>query len=202
MRIEIATTIVVVWPWLSWSSAIRSLCHGRSNPQDFSELCLQRRFKQSAAQTFTISPSVSASKLMSLVRSLLIAACLSICVLGCSLAQNKRVADRAIRRFHDQFNEQRAGEMYQQADTSLKNLMTEKQFTEMLRQANTQLGKVQSIEQEEWRSKWNEQNGSRVTVTVKTKFAKGKASEFFVWAIEGEEARLCNYRISIEIGGP
>ncbi|MGB7207340.1 MAG: DUF4019 domain-containing protein [Pyrinomonadaceae bacterium] len=114
----------------------------------------------------------------------------------------KATADAAIAQFHALLDEERYAEIYAASHQRMKEAATEEGLTKTLQSVHIKLGKVkETVTQSFNEGNYNLKGG--VNVFQRTTFERGKATERFVWAIDGQNAVLIGYRVdTMELDKP
>jgi PBP1b-binding outer membrane lipoprotein LpoB len=114
---------------------------------------------------------------------------------GCSMAQDKSVAEGAVNDFHQRLDKGDFEGIYSAAHPDFKAASTKKDFVALLAAVHRKLGNFQSDEETNWNI-----NSSNFTTTVvlvyKTKFDNGDGVETFTYRIQGDQALLYSYNIN------
>jgi len=101
-------------------------------------------------------------------------------------------AERAVTQFHKLHNEGRVEEIYALLDDATRAGMTKDQFFVAAKQTFDEWGKVQSASLSE--AKVFPSTPIQVKMIYNAKFEKGDGQEWFIWNIQGEDARLFQYQ--------
>jgi hypothetical protein len=105
-----------------------------------------------------------------------------------------KVAKQSVDRFHGQFNRSEYHEIYVEATEEFRGAGREPDTNAFLGKVHEKLGDfVRSDEPTYFANVSN--NGTFVTLTYRADFTRGNAQEKFVWRIDGDQARLLDYRI-------
>jgi len=123
---------------------------------------------------------------------LAIAACLG-ALTACSAGKAKQAAEQGVVQFHAQLDAERYHDIYAQASPEFQKSGTEAELTEFFGAVHRKLGKVQNAEEQTFFVNFNTA-GTTVTLTYKTNFDNGPATEQFVWR-NGDRQLLVGYRI-------
>lgn len=114
---------------------------------------------------------------------------------SCSFTKGKAHAERAVEKFHRQFNAAQYNEIYRQGDVKFKEAVTEDEFTEVLEAVHRKLGAVEKTTLTGWRVNATPM-GTIATVGYDTQFVEGKGTEQFSFLISGEQASLLRYDVN------
>jgi hypothetical protein len=119
-----------------------------------------------------------------------------VCLLsGClSLGRAKETAEQSVKDFHSQLGSERYSDIYSHADEEFKRAVTQVELEKLLRAINQKLGTVQSANQTGYLTTFGA--GTVVTLNYETTFARGLATEQFVYHVSGSRAALLNYTIN------
>jgi hypothetical protein len=112
-------------------------------------------------------------------------------VASCSSGENLAASDQAVTRFHDQFNASAFDQAYTESDTAMKTAMTQPNFDKFLRWIHTRLGNFRGGRRTGWTVNYNTA-GTYTTVQYESQFDRGTATETFVLANTGGNARMVN----------
>lgn len=119
---------------------------------------------------------------------------------GC-VTGDKQIAENSVHRFHALFNSGAYSEIYKQSDESFRKSVSQSNFLKLLGDVNKELGRVEEKNLDgDWRVRWNHGLGTTVSMNIKVKFTKGKATEDFIWHVKGGSAKLAYYSIKSELG--
>ena len=117
-----------------------------------------------------------------------------IAVIACNWAQGKDAAEKGVEQFHNQLNAGQFKEIYAQADESFKSAAKEEDAIALFDAVKRKLGDVKKASPMGFFANTNT-SGTFVTLTYETEFSEGKATEKFIFKINGEKALLYNYNI-------
>jgi hypothetical protein len=112
---------------------------------------------------------------------------------ACSAGKSKQLAEQGVTNFHAQLDAEQYHEIFSNASLEFQKSGTEAEFVELFSAIHRKLGKVQNAKEQTFFINYGT-SGTTVTLTYKTDFASGGASEQFVWRV-GEQAVLINYRV-------
>ena len=116
---------------------------------------------------------------------------------ACAGLAAKGEAETAVVSFHGMLDAERYSEIYGGTDELFKNATPEAQFTESLQAIHRKLGVVVSTAQTNFysRDQVGTNAGSYISVTYKTEFAQGPATESFNWRVVDGKVQLVGYNI-------
>jgi len=114
---------------------------------------------------------------------------------SCSLTKGKEQAERAVEKFHQQFNAAQYSEIYQQGDSKFKEAVTEAELMQLLEAVRRKLGTVEGATSTGWRVNATPM-GTVAMVGYDTQFSEGKGNEQFSFLISGEQANLLRYDVN------
>src|SRR5258705_2672262 len=110
--------------------------------------------------------------------------------------------EQAAEKFHQQLNEEQYQTIYYEADAELRNRVTEAEFTDQLRSAHEQLGRVSGkvyvfIDDSVWRALRNAFGTKREIVAHRNFPASDTimGDEQFAWAVESDAPKLLSYKL-------
>jgi hypothetical protein len=113
---------------------------------------------------------------------------------ACSLLKGRETGERAVTRFHDQFNAEQYLDIYKQSDEGFRKATSESDMTALFSAVRRKLGTVKNTNQ----TRWNVNStpaGTMVVLAYDTEFTEGKAQEQFVYYVSGNDAKLYRYDI-------
>ena len=122
-------------------------------------------------------------------------AALLVLVASCSVTKGKEIGESAVARFHNQFNAGQYHDIYAQADEGFRKGTSEADTLAMFDAVHRKLGTVKNTNQTNWRVNTTTA-GTVVTLTYKTEFTEGNATEQFTFHVSGDNARLFHYNIN------
>ena len=129
------------------------------------------------------------------MRSSLMAMAAALALGGCSFSESRGTAENAVGEFHRELNAGRFQQIYQATAPAFKNATTEERFVAILTTVHERLGAAGQTDQQSWHINYN--NGANtVDLNYNTTFARGQASEHFLYLIEGRRALLLRYDIN------
>ena len=114
---------------------------------------------------------------------------------GCSGSASVSLAEEQIPRFHQSLDAAKFQEIYAAASEELKKASSEKDFVALLEAVHRKLGAAKSSEKQNW-NVGVYTSGTSVSLTYKTVYTEGDATEKFVYRIKGDQALLLGYHIS------
>ena len=115
---------------------------------------------------------------------------------GCSLKQGMETANKEVAQFHRQLDEGRYSEIYKNSAPDMRGAADETKLTRLLTAVHTKLGAVHSTAQQGINVNTSTQ-GSFISASYATKFAKGSGQEQFVYRIGlNGKPQLAGYHIN------
>jgi ABC-type glycerol-3-phosphate transport system substrate-binding protein len=116
---------------------------------------------------------------------------------ACAGFAAKGEAETGVVSFHGMLDAERYAEIYGGTDELFKNATPEAQFTEILQAVHRKLGVVVSTTQTNFysRDQAGINAGSYISLTYKTEFAEGPATESFNWRVVDGKVHLAGYNI-------
>jgi len=116
---------------------------------------------------------------------------------ACAGFAAKGEAETGVASFHGMLDAERYAEIYGGTDELFKNATPEAQFTEILQAVHRKLGVVVSTAQTNFTSRdlAGTSTGSYISMTYKTEFAEGPATESFNWRVVEGKVHLVGYNI-------
>ncbi|MDQ1637724.1 MAG: hypothetical protein QOF62_1063 [Pyrinomonadaceae bacterium] len=113
---------------------------------------------------------------------------------SCDSKESKRTAENAVEKFHVLFNEGGYNEIYDRADQTYRDAISETDTIALFAMLRQKLGNVRQSKQVGW-SIDSSTLGTTVRLEYKTEFANGKATEQFTFLESSGDPRLMNYDI-------
>lgn len=113
---------------------------------------------------------------------------------GCELFKRKEIGERAVVRFHEQFNSGQHADIYRQTDDGFRKATNESEMLALLGAVRRKLGTVKNTNQVSSKVK-STYAMTVVTLSYETEFTDGRATEHFVYYVSGGQARLYRYDI-------
>jgi len=124
-------------------------------------------------------------------QTLVFVAALLVLLTSCG-RKSKEIGERAVARFHDQFNAGQYHDIYAQAEEGpFHRGSGEADTLAWLDTVHRKLGTVKTANETEWHVR----HGTEVNLIYDTQFTEGNAREYFVFYVSGDNARLSNYNI-------
>ncbi len=114
---------------------------------------------------------------------------------ACGLLASRDVAETAVDRFHQLFNEASYSVIYNEADPAFHRSTAVPDFKRLMQAVERDLGAFRQARRTGFRSDAGA-DGQLVTLTYESEFAEGRATEEFVFVTRDGEARLVSYDIS------
>jgi hypothetical protein len=114
---------------------------------------------------------------------------------GCSMSADTTAAEQAVPKFHGLLDTGRFTEIYEASSSELKNASSQKDFVALLEAVHRKLGNTKSSEKQGWKVNYHT-SGTFVSLTYKTLYAEGDATEQFTFKVGGNEAALVGYHIN------
>lgn len=106
----------------------------------------------------------------------------------------RATADAAVRAFHNEFNAGAYESTYASASAEFRTALPQADWTSLLQAVRRKAGMFESAQQTSWLLS-SGTTGTTISLTYLSKFERLKATEKFVWRIQGAKALLVNYRI-------
>lgn len=114
---------------------------------------------------------------------------------ACGVLESRDVAEEAVDRFHQLFNEGSYSVIYFEADPLFHRSHTVPSFSALMLAVRRDLGTLRQSRRTSFRSDTGA-DGTVATLTYESDFADGQAREEFQYAIRAGEAYLVSYAIS------
>jgi len=122
-------------------------------------------------------------------------AAIAVVLAGCSMSADTRLAEQAVVRFHEMLDAGQSDAIYSEAADELKKASTRQEFVALLDAVHRKLGDTRSSDQKGWNVNY-QTSGAFVTLNYQTAYAKGNASEQFVYRLQDSKALLAGYHIN------
>ncbi|HEV8229678.1 MAG TPA: DUF4019 domain-containing protein [Candidatus Limnocylindria bacterium] len=114
---------------------------------------------------------------------------------SCGLFEGKDVAEKAVERFHQQYNDESYGQMYADADAAFRRATSDASWTQLMQAVKRKLGALTRSRQTNF-NLFSGTGGTTATLAYASEFAQGKATEEFRYGITGGKALLLAYNIN------
>lgn len=115
---------------------------------------------------------------------------------SCSGVEHRTVAEQEAAEFHQAYNDQSFASLYAAAAPGFREDRSEDEFVGLMRSVHRRLGPVQNARLKDWSWSYGRGTGVFTTATFETKFARGGATETFVFLTSRQEPLLVSYDIS------
>jgi len=119
-------------------------------------------------------------------------------LLGCSMSKDAEIAETKVPEFHSLLDSGQFSEIYLASADELKKVSKEADFVALLDAVHRKLGKKKSSERQTWNVNYNT-SGIFVTLTYKTVYSEGDASEQFVYRLQDGDAKLAGYHVNSNV---
>lgn len=113
---------------------------------------------------------------------------------GSALVQGRRLADTAVQHFHEQLNNGEFAEIYGGADEGFRNAGKREEALQFLKAVHDKLGTAGQYTFLNINVNTNT-HGTFITTVYNTTFARGRATERFIWVRHGATLALYTYNI-------
>jgi len=115
---------------------------------------------------------------------------------ACStFTEGKAAGEKAVEKFHAQFNEEKYDEIYDQSAKEFKDSDTKENIIKFLQAVHRKLGAVGKTSSQSWHVNTT-LTGKVITMSYETEFEKDKGTESFTFFMNGEDAQLAGYHIN------
>ena len=114
---------------------------------------------------------------------------------SCAFTKHKETAERAVEKFHRQFNNGEFHDIYVQADEGFKRATGGAEVIALFEAVRRKLGTVVNAKSTGWHVKATP-GGTIVTLGYDVEFSEGKATEQFLFQVNKDKALLFNYNIN------
>jgi opacity protein-like surface antigen len=120
---------------------------------------------------------------------------LAVAMAGCSSSAQRAEAQEAVSKFHQLLDSGQFEEIYADSADDLKKLSAQSDFVALLSAVHRKLGTTRSAESRGWNVNY-QTSGTYVTLAYKTAYARGEATEQFVFAMQKDAPALAGYHIN------
>jgi hypothetical protein len=120
---------------------------------------------------------------------------LLLAVNSCSLKKGKDLGEKAVIKFHDQFNADQYHEIYSQSDEGFQKSASEADAIALFQAIRRKLGTAKNATQTGWNVNVTPM-GTMVSLAYEIEFSEGKGTESFVFHVSGDKALLFNYNVN------
>ena len=117
-------------------------------------------------------------------------------VVSCGAFDGAAKAQTAADTFHQQFNDEKYGDIYDNASAAFKQATTRDDLTQLLQAVHRKLGAFSKASVTNTNVFTSTSSGTTVTLTYTSEYADGRATETFKYAIGTGDAFLIAYNIS------
>jgi hypothetical protein len=115
--------------------------------------------------------------------------------LGCStMMKGTKLADPAVAKFHQQFNDKQFAQIYAESSRQFKDAVTEKEWVDLLEKVYGKLGAFKKTESTNF-SVNTTNEGDVLKVNYNTEFAGAKGTEEFTFLVDGDKVSLFHYGV-------
>jgi len=114
-------------------------------------------------------------------------------------ARNTKLANQAVKQFHDQLDAGQYAAIYDGADETLRETTSESDFVNLLQSVHQKLGNVQDLNLSWTGIAWHGGQGVTISLIYNTKFTYGSGNEQFVWQSHDNRVTLGRYRIKSNV---
>jgi hypothetical protein len=114
---------------------------------------------------------------------------------GCSVGADTKLVEAEIASFHRQLDAGQFDAIYLDASSDMKRATTQAELVQLLSAIHRKLGAYSSGKSANWNDNVTT-GGHFVTENYASQYARGSASENFVYRIEGQKAVLAGYHIN------
>jgi hypothetical protein len=114
-------------------------------------------------------------------------------------ARNTKLANQAVKQFHDQLDAGQYAVIYDGADETLRETTSESDFVNLLQSVHQKLGNVQDLNLSGTGIAWHGGQGVTISLIYDTKFTHGTGNERFVWQNHDNRVTLGRYHIKSNV---
>jgi hypothetical protein len=115
-----------------------------------------------------------------------------------SFDQGRDVTAQAVKRFHDQFNAGKFGDIYAEAGSQFQEASGEEKLNSILQLVQGKLGQVVESEEASFTVNYG-LGGKHLIVVYKTKFSEGEAVEKFTYQVKSNQVVLFGYNVNSDV---
>jgi len=116
---------------------------------------------------------------------------------ACSFAQDKTIAEAAVKTFNQQYNAGEFAEIFEAAEPRFQETTSPEELANLLAAVQERLGPVEEANQTSWSVEAIPQ-GSLVKLTYKVQFAEASGTQEFDYLVADGKAQLLRFNIESE----
>jgi hypothetical protein len=129
-----------------------------------------------------------------MMRNTMLVATTALCLAGCSVGQDKSVAEQAVTEFHNLLDGARYHDVWETTSPDFRRENSEAALTGLISQVHDRLGDFQDARETGWRVSLAP-GGRQVTLNYVSRYARGSANEDFIYQLRPEGPRLLSYSV-------
>ena len=123
---------------------------------------------------------------------------LSMLLGSCSPTADTNAAEQGVRAFHQAMDSGQYAEIYDQSDSQMKQATPRDRFIKLLTVFHSKLGSFQNGKTVGWNDNATP-SGRFVTLNRDAQFARGPATEQFIFRVSGDRAVLVGYHLNSDL---
>lgn len=123
---------------------------------------------------------------------------LSVFMSGCYMTQGLEAADKAVSKFHKQYNAQKYAEIFDESGVEFKGIYDKQKVIASFEKIRNGMGRVVSSSRSGWAVN-RSGDGAIATVNFVTEFENGEGKERFVFSVREDGVELVDYMFDSEI---
>lgn len=128
-------------------------------------------------------------------RLLLLLTFLAIALSACSMSADTTAAEQAVPKFHALLDAGRFAEIYESSSAELRKASSQQDFVALLESVHRKLGNMKSSVKQGWKVNYRT-SSTFVSLTYKTIYAEGEATEQFIFQVQDTAALLVGYHVN------
>lgn len=129
------------------------------------------------------------------IRLLILLTVVALLLGSCSFGKHKETAEKAVAKFHQQFNAGQYREIYTQCGEGFRQATSEADAIALFEAVHRKLGSVVGTKQLGWNVNTTP-GGTFVRIGYETTFSEGKGQEDFTFQMNGGQALIVGYNVN------
>lgn len=117
---------------------------------------------------------------------------------SCSPSADTKAAENAVAAFHQAMDAEQYGPIYDQSDSGMKTAITRDRFVKLLGIFHQKLGAFRSGKTVGWNDNATT-SGHFLTLNRTAEFARGPATEQFIFRVDADHAQLVGYHVNSDL---
>lgn len=114
------------------------------------------------------------------------------------LENDKKLAEKAVQKFHMQLAQEKCQEIYQQANERFRSIyLSQSETVDNCKKLNRQFGTVSSAQLRDWWGAPVDKDSKYILLRYVTTFSKSSGREDFIWLVKNGKTELVDYEPTI-----